>query len=162
MFRKNKKGLRMNTAGSMAGDEGVSQSTEGTSSFQTQTTASSSQSSATNFSIMNYVYPTYSSETASASMAAVKDEPDLKKPRLQFIQSFTDSRGNLLCSSLIPELSSSSINNFYMVHKKLEERICGILCCTVCLDLPHTAIYQVSIELARWLIHFGIKNLLGF
>lgn len=36
------------------------------------------------------------------------------------------------------------LSNIYMVHKKLEERIGGILCCTVCLDLPKTAIYQVS------------------
>jgi len=31
-----------------------------------------------------------------------------------------------------------------MVHKKLEERIGGILCCTVCLDLPQTVIYQCN------------------
>lgn len=28
--------------------------------------------------------------------------------------------------------------------EKLEQRLGGILCCAVCLDLPKTAIYQVS------------------
>ena len=41
---------------------------------------------------------------------------------------------------------NDSNSNIYMVHKKLEERIGGILCCTVCLDLPKTAIYQVLRE----------------
>jgi len=39
---------------------------------------------------------------------------------------------------------NDSNSNIYMVHKKLEERIGGILCCTVCLDLPKTAIYQCT------------------
>ena len=46
------------------------------------------------------------------------------------------------------------MSNIYMVHKKLEERIGGILCCTVCLDLPKTAIYQVCAT--RW---FNLDNI---
>lgn len=30
------------------------------------------------------------------------------------------------------------------VKNKLEERLGGILCCAVCLDLPKAAVYQVS------------------
>lgn len=31
--------------------------------------------------------------------------------------------------------------------RKLEERLGGILCCVVCLDLPKAAVYQVSVPL---------------
>ena len=75
----------------------------------------------------------------SGYATANPEEPEQKKLKL----SDKNPRGNTIIPD-IPELSSSSINNFYMVHKKLEERICGILCCTVCLDLPQTAIYQVK------------------
>jgi hypothetical protein len=51
-----------------------------------------------------------------------------------------DSGGSGCMSGSGSGRDSASI---YMVHKKLEERIGGILCCTVCLDLPKTAIYQV-------------------
>lgn len=37
------------------------------------------------------------------------------------------------------EASTSGIN------EKLEQRLGGILCCAVCLDLPKTAMYQVGI-----------------
>jgi hypothetical protein len=46
-------------------------------------------------------------------------------------------------SAISASNSSSQSTNIYLVHKRLEERIGGILCCTVCLDLPLTPIYQV-------------------
>lgn len=43
------------------------------------------------------------------------------------------------------KMKLANSGNFRVVEsKKLEERIGGILCCTVCLDLPQTAIYQCT------------------
>lgn len=53
-----------------------------------------------------------------------------------------ECRGGRYSSGLMSDRGLSN-SNIYLVHKKLEERIGGILCCTVCLDLPKTAIYQV-------------------
>lgn len=38
--------------------------------------------------------------------------------------------------------------------EKLEQRLGGILCCAVCLDLPKTAIYQVSCHFELWVNFF--------
>lgn len=63
------------------------------------------------------------------------DEPNSKKTKFGH-QYFKNQ-------SLSDTPTSNSKENLFIAHKKLEERIGGILCCTVCLDLPHTAIYQV-------------------
>lgn len=39
---------------------------------------------------------------------------------------------------------STSSKNLEDKKNKLEERLGGILCCAVCLDLPRAAVYQVS------------------
>lgn len=94
----------------------------------------------------------------SGASATLADEPELKKVKLSHFHSyyqnqlFNDSlkQANLqhMSSKLMSSSAASSMsNNIYMVHKKLEERIGGILCCTVCLDLPQTVIYQVLIKL---------------
>ena len=85
-----------------------------------------------------------------ASNVTLRDEPEPKKVKLTHYQlnkqyligpesmllkqtQFTGGGGIL-----------ESSTNMYAVHKKLEERIGGILCCTVCLDLPQSVIYQVN------------------
>ena len=40
-----------------------------------------------------------------------------------------------------PKLDEGVKENTY----KLEERLNGILCCAVCLDLPNVAVYQVGV-----------------
>jgi hypothetical protein len=87
------------------------------------------------------------------------DEPEFKKIKLthlhlnkqyllgagehlKHLSRFGNSAATSTSSSSNTESNSSS-NNMYAVHKKLEERIGGILCCTVCLDLPRAIIYQV-------------------
>lgn len=42
---------------------------------------------------------------------------------------------------------STSVKNVDPKKNRLEERLGGILCCAVCLDLPRTAVYQVSLFL---------------
>lgn len=42
-----------------------------------------------------------------------------------------------------PKISQSEIKE--PAKFKLEERLGGILCCAVCLDLPKAAVYQVSL-----------------
>ena len=89
---------------------------------------------------------------ASAILSAA-DEPELKKVKLAHFtffqnQLFADSlakQQHAAANMLSPPgyTSAATSNSIYIAHKKLEERIGGILCCTVCLDLPQTAIYQV-------------------
>lgn len=80
-------------------------------------------------------------------------EPEFKKAKLtvNFLQHSLENKANMLfgpaCYPNTSDQSSSSLSNnnsVYIAHKKLEERIGGILCCTVCLDLPAAAIYQCT------------------
>lgn len=78
-------------------------------------------------------------------------EPETKKVKLSHYQYLNlienlKNSNNLFSVNPTPALpiSSAGSSNILMVHKKLEERIGGILCCTVCLDLPVTVIYQCS------------------
>jgi len=87
----------------------------------------------------------------SGASATLADEPELKKVKLAHFhfyqnQLFADNfkQANMQMSSKLISTPNSMSNNIYMVHKKLEERIGGILCCTVCLDLPQTVIYQCN------------------
>ncbi len=89
---------------------------------------------------------------ASATLASA-DEPELKKVKLtnyNFFKSklFADSvkQGMTSAGGACVQLYSGQTSppSIYTSHKRLEERIGGILCCTVCLDLPSTAIYQVK------------------
>ncbi len=80
------------------------------------------------------------------------DEPEFKKVKLshlhlnkQYLLGGADSsKQHLSRFSGATSSSAEGANNMYAVHKKLEERIGGILCCTVCLDLPRAIIYQVN------------------
>lgn len=63
------------------------------------------------------------------------------------------SAGNLGTTSKVqndddePEAKRKKVDNggnTSIQHEKLEYRLGGILCCAVCLDLPKTAMYQVS------------------
>lgn len=81
---------------------------------------------------------------ASATLAHT-EEPELKKVKLAHFnffknQLFPDSAKH----GMKAYASQGRQQNMYTNHKKLEERIGGILCCTVCLDLPSTAIYQCN------------------
>jgi hypothetical protein len=100
--------------------------------------------------LANYYLPSPSSgvpsDQANFSSSTSINEPELKKVKLT--HEFNQPEDSIRSSSKMA-LSSSTDNpemnnNLYLVHKKLEERIGGILCCTVCLDLPQTAIYQVK------------------
>lgn len=42
------------------------------------------------------------------------------------------------------KVSTSTKNSEPKTSDKLEQRLGGILCCAVCLDLPRAAVYQVS------------------
>lgn len=124
-------------------------------------------------SIMNLIYPSYQAQSslstepeagahsevsaadnnlsvaaaisgASATLAASNDEPELKKVKLAH---YTFFKNHMFPDSLKQQqqmMASGQNSNMYSQHKKLEERIGGILCCTVCLDLPSTAIYQCN------------------
>jgi hypothetical protein len=91
---------------------------------------------------------------ASATLASSENEPEMKKVKLAHFnffknQLFADSlkrEQNMMPNqgNYMPGMSGKNSQSLYLNHKKLEERIGGILCCTVCLDLPSTAIYQVS------------------
>uniref|UniRef100_W8C098 Cysteine and histidine-rich protein 1 n=1 Tax=Ceratitis capitata TaxID=7213 RepID=W8C098_CERCA len=45
--------------------------------------------------------------------------------------------------------TSAGIGDTALLQEKLEQRLGGILCCAVCLDLPKTAMYQVSNKITR-------------
>ena len=90
---------------------------------------------------------------ASATLAQSHEEPKLKKVKLNhynyfkshlFAGGMAQSNNVMLGSGSGGAGGSCNTSDFYVTHKKLEDRIGGILCCTVCLDLPSTAIYQVS------------------
>lgn len=85
----------------------------------------------------------------SSDTGALIGEPELKKVKLTHYQlNSSNNNGNLKANDLLTAsnyfLNDASLHNFLMAHKKLEERLGGILCCTVCLDLPTTAIFQVD------------------
>ena len=67
-------------------------------------------------------------------------EPELKKIKLTHYQ----IDGKLNASAIDPSQLSLETARLLIPQRKLEERIGGILSCTVCLDLPQTAIFQVS------------------
>lgn len=76
---------------------------------------------------MSEMNPTASTNDSNEAAVATKeereehlDEPDAKKPKL------------------------ASTEQKETIVEKLEQRLGGILCCTVCLDLPKSAIYQVG------------------
>lgn len=75
---------------------------------------------------MSEIGATASTNDSNEAAVAVKEklddnsgEPDAKKPKL------------------------ASAEQKETIIEKLEQRLGGILCCTVCLDLPKSAIYQV-------------------
>lgn len=74
---------------------------------------------------------TASSSDVSTDIEPVEDsmEPSSKKLRMSSGKSGCDAE----CSGL-------------------EERLNGILCCTVCLDLPTSAMYQVNTNTGPWLV----------
>ena len=78
---------------------------------------------------MSEIGATASTNDSNEAAVAVKeelgdmDEPDAKKPKL------------------------ASAEQKETIIEKLEQRLGGILCCTVCLDLPKSAIYQVRVLL---------------
>lgn len=56
---------------------------------------------------------------------------------------------NQLCEFDEPEKKRLKLDTHPLKAKKLEKlenRLGGILCCAVCLDLPKTAMYQVSVQ----------------
>lgn len=42
-------------------------------------------------------------------------------------------------------------------ENKLEARLGGILCCAVCLDLPRSAVYQVSLSVSLFSLNFCLS-----
>jgi len=72
-------------------------------------------------------------------------EPPAKKQLL-------DGGGGGATSSSGSSLLSSAAAASGM-HEKLAHRISNALCCAVCLDLPKTAMYQVSF----WIIYSGLN-----
>ena len=84
------------------------------------------------------------------------DEPETKKVKVSHFQYLMENLksggGNNLNTAMT--YTNSSI---FMVHKKLEERIGGILCCTVCLGkcilylsyLPESSVFSTPLQIPR-------------
>ena len=84
------------------------------------------------------------------------DEPEIKKVKVSHFQYLMENLksggGNNLNTAM--SYTNSSI---FMVHKKLEERIGGILCCTVCLgkfilylsNLPEFSVFSTPLQSPR-------------
>lgn len=80
---------------------------------------------------------TSSSTSTSASNRMDICEPELKKVKLDHVGlGLHGSGSNMLAGGAVPGRTQR--------EEKLESRLGGILCCAVCLDLPKTAMYQVS------------------
>lgn len=79
---------------------------------------------------------------AAAGQASCEnfEEPNAKKTKLTH-----ETDESILKSKSADPVSSKSCDSV----KKLEEKIGGILCCTVCLDLPKGAIFQVTLSLSH-------------
>ncbi|RNA28955.1 cysteine and histidine-rich 1 [Brachionus plicatilis] len=73
--------------------------------------------------------------TNPSTSSASSEEPQFKKVKLE--KSEIDDQLNKNSAHF------ATSGHFYTT-KKLEDRIGGILCCTVCLDLPQASIYQCS------------------
>lgn len=86
--------------------------------------------------------PTNSAGMASAHLIA--DEPEFKKAKLTYYQLLNKQHLHNESAKSQSGTYGNAQTNMYGVHKKLEERIGGILCCTVCLDLPQAVIYQCN------------------
>lgn len=67
------------------------------------------------------------------------------------MQDNIDKRDEFLEPDTKKRKISQSVNTDRIKYK-LEERLGGILCCAVCLDLPRAAVYQVSER------HFRLYN----
>jgi hypothetical protein len=64
-----------------------------------------------------------------------------------FTDNINEDKENKECSSFEPEKKKLKIDQPAIVPDyKLEERLSGILCCAVCLDLPRTC-FQVNLVL---------------
>ncbi|KAH1014555.1 hypothetical protein HUJ05_012408 [Dendroctonus ponderosae] len=74
-------------------------------------------------------------EAASSSTEQPIEVPDAQEKREEFSEPETKKRK--VCKP-----------NDEKKHK-LEDRLGGILCCAVCLDLPRAAVYQVSLVSQR-------------
>jgi hypothetical protein len=93
-------------------------------------------SSASNTNVnLNYINLNFESNNSQEPESDMNAEPEYKKVKLTHVKQAMSE-------------SSSKISSF-ISNKKLEDRIGSILCCTVCLDLPQSAIYQVNLS-----IHF--------
>ena len=75
---------------------------------------------------------------STESTAENLDEPQKKRVKL-YLASFRSTSGNGSNTS-----GSATSIKAISDSDKLENRLGGILCCTVCLDLPKAAVYQVS------------------
>lgn len=53
---------------------------------------------------------------------------------------------NEKCDILEPEAKKIKLSLYIEKNEKLEQRLGGILCCAVCLDLPSAAVYQVRLQ----------------
>lgn len=86
--------------------------------------------------------------TNPSTSSASSEEPQFKKVKLE--KSEIDDQLNKNSAHF------ATSGHFYTT-KKLEDRIGGILCCTVCLDLPQASIYQVR-DLSFLCPHFLFKK----
>lgn len=82
----------------------------------------------------NLTYSMSAEVTNPSTSTGSCEEPQYKKVKL--VDTETTEKMSIKNSD------SPTPGNSY-INKKLEDRIGGILCCTVCLDLPQTSIYQV-------------------
>ena len=120
----------------------------------TEDSSSSSTSSTSSYYSDNYLYQylnmasnanTTTTTTTTVPTTSSSEEPELKKVKLthyQLSNQFLLPEG--LKSSQQSQNLSSNNSMYLTLHRKLEERIGNILCCTVCLDLPQSVIYQCS------------------
>lgn len=127
-------------------------------SSQSSQPSSSNSSTPSSADLSNTIQAQSSGSSASTVTSNPGGEPEFKKLKSNHYQynlntnSFyytTPSSINLTSADMYnPSGGAHNKDSIYLVHKKLEERIGGILCCTVCLDLPQTAIYQVCFKLS--------------
>ena len=63
------------------------------------------------------------------------------------------------CHPLEPEAKRQKVESVVKPlskpeEDKLEQRLGGILCCAVCLDLPKSAVYQASFHFSELYVHY--------
>lgn len=107
-----------------------------------------------------------SSDSSASTTATISVMPTTTPTQQQAVENISEADNNMPSISKQsfdePEAKKQKFDTSSKKHKKLEKlesRLGSVLCCAVCLDLPKTAMYQVSntLFLNTMSLHFLLR-----